>query len=88
MEEFTKGTWFLNSKLEITDIEDNDICAVQGCFNSGTEKANARLIASAPELLKALQECKRVLAGYKSEEAINAWYKAQEVTNEALNTND
>ena len=57
MKEFkgTKGKW---SKYRDTiDCDDgNSIAKVQGCYSLDVEKANAQLIASAPELLEALQE--------------------------------
>lgn len=47
-----KGNWYV-----LGDIIDNDmgnpIAKVQGCFNSEVERANAKLIASAPKLVKA-----------------------------------
>ena len=63
----TKGKWIiknLNSKTEWTEIysypySDNDecsICKIYAGLLLGEEKANAKLIAAAPELLATLED--------------------------------
>jgi hypothetical protein len=55
---------------------------IADCGNKGNKEseANARLIASAPELLETLKEVKQLLAGYlgESETAMSTDYKALE----------
>lgn len=46
--------------------------------------ADAQIRAVAPQLLDALQKCKRVLAAYNSDKAIDAHYIASEAIKKAL----
>ena len=49
-----QGTWW--KYRDIIDADDgNSIARVQGCYSQEIEDANAKLIAAAPELLKALE---------------------------------
>lgn len=59
----TPGPWTHEGQGDITGIEDNghgrgtvDVCSVYLRTVEGRHEANARLIAAAPELLKALFE--------------------------------
>lgn len=47
-------------------------------------KANAQLIAAAPDLLKALQQAKVVLSSYNTDTSIDAWVNANEAIKKAL----
>jgi hypothetical protein len=52
--EGTKEDWFL-FRDTIDDGDGNSIARVQGCYNEDVEKANAKLIAAAPDMLAALK---------------------------------
>ena len=54
----TKGPW--KAKIHrIVDVDDNVICTVEGIF---TNRDNAKLIASAPDLLEALIDARKAIA--------------------------
>lgn len=50
----TKERWIVSGKY-INSNQGISICMMMG--SSSTDKANARLIAAAPDLLEALEEC-------------------------------
>lgn len=65
----TPGPWKsvqINSKLQVWDNDENVICQIHNIAPSENE-ANARLIASAPELLEALKTIQSVLNGWNTE---------------------
>ena len=53
MSKHTQGPWEILNTLEIC-AGNKDICEMKGWMNE--DQANARLIAAAPDLLKALEE--------------------------------
>ena len=61
----TKGPWKLDGgKQEWFSVRADHygvVCNIPG-YGIGAREANARLIAAAPELLEALEECKEVMA--------------------------
>ena len=84
----TKGEWYTSGKINLrvkTDIGNltTPICDIDNFVKSLTEaRANAKLIASAPDLLEALQnlviaiESEKVILAEEYENAIKAIKKA------------
>lgn len=65
MSEFkgTPGLWFVSECWDVeSKVTGNMIAAVAGFEQSDEDRANARLIAAAPELLEALQACEKILS--------------------------
>lgn len=63
----TKGPWSAGNR----QVEADDgtlICSLSGWKNEGVSKANARLIAAAPDLLKACEAAEEWLSGWASAE--------------------
>lgn len=62
MSEFkgTPGPWIANGNW--VEFERGDICQTKGGFESDTARANARLIAAAPDLAAELREARTTIA--------------------------
>ena len=79
---FTKGLWRVGNTLSETVFADG--CLVAECstseFSRDVEKANAALIASAPELYGALEQ----IAALYIDDRSSAMHKALCIANKAL----
>lgn len=74
----TKGEWEVTQMLNVTSKENGKmICATQSNMNDHEIEANAKLIASSPNLLEALQN---LMKEYKSiaDSGDCGWWKAEE----------
>jgi len=85
---FTKGPWFAEQTIELDDVfldicaEDSSVVSDVG-VNGATEeqrRANAALIASAPELYDALEQ----IAALYIDDRSSAMHKALCIANKAL----
>ena len=68
MSKHTPGPWYVSEKKGFYDVVIDDRTAVAFVTDTGgkeTEKANAHLIAAAPELLKACKEMYEAFKGRK-----------------------
>ena len=82
---YTPGPWKTQTHISLDRLEIRDadgrriaVCAMDFPMSAKTHDANARLIASAPELLDAVKWASTILAGYlsaNSQEERNYMYK-------------
>ena len=85
----TKGEWYVvgSEPAEIA-TDKTSICFLgrQDYFNIDIEqRANAKLIAAAPELLEALQKSQKYLVELGTPESAQMYYKGMKAINKALN---
>jgi phosphoheptose isomerase len=76
----TQGKWKIWEDWICTE-EGDDIARIDG--NDKEAQANAKLIAAAPDLLKALKKCSKVLSMYNSDKSVDAWYLAEQAIKKA-----
>lgn len=60
---FTPGPWIAEQPFEVISKEGWGICGVDD-NDGGSQEANARLIAAAPDLLEACEAAEKLLARY------------------------
>lgn len=85
---FTKGPWFAEQTIELDDVfldicaEDSSVVSDVGVNGATAEqrRANAALIASAPELYEALEQ----IAALYIDDRSSAMHKALCIANKAL----
>jgi hypothetical protein len=60
---FTKGEWYVGEifPLPVIKVDKNKIATISRKLPIEEREANARLIAAAPEMLKALEDCRSTL---------------------------
>jgi hypothetical protein len=91
MSEHTKGEWFANHRHVGTITEGNGVLHVAtavdtsegGCIVSDEAIANARLIAAAPDLLKALENLVKSNNDFGVPSWDGIWDEAEEVIKKA-----
>ena len=79
----TQGEWFVSGGIEVVSMPSQCKIAKVSGWSYEEAQANANLIASAPELLSALEECIRYLNNCDGTAYHNCANDAQLVVNKA-----
>lgn len=80
---FTPGPWkvSLTDDTVVVDAARREVAAIDGDYNQPETwpimEANAKLIAAAPDMYAALDECQRALAMLVSEDSVRSTTSAQ-----------